>query len=122
MQADGVDAEKLEILRRWGGGLQNDPRAEVAAAGRAIQLLIDEIERLHVLAWGGRLYPDAPPAPASGYDTLASGDGARPGLHETLWTRLHRRRHGAPPQTEPGAEEEVPNRIHSSPADGDSHP
>ncbi|MGZ4413554.1 MAG: hypothetical protein ACXVRZ_04125 [Gaiellaceae bacterium] len=91
MQADGVDAEKLEILRRWGGGLQNDPRAEVAAAGRAIQLLIDEIERLHVLAWDGRLYPDPPLAPPSGYDALASGDDARPSLHETLWTRLLRR-------------------------------
>src|SRR5262245_39972593 len=50
-KADGatpLDAEKLEVLNRWGTGLQTDARAEVAAAGRAILLLIDEIERLHV--------------------------------------------------------------------------
>ena len=52
---DSLDAEKLEVLSRWGTGLQTDARAEVAAAGRAILLLIDEIERLHVLLWGQRL-------------------------------------------------------------------
>jgi hypothetical protein len=29
----------------------------VSAAGRAIVLLIEEIERLHVLVWDHRLYP-----------------------------------------------------------------
>jgi hypothetical protein len=61
----GLDVEKLGILRRWGAGLQADPREEVAAAGRAITLLIDEIERLHVLIWDRRLYPDVPVPPVS---------------------------------------------------------
>jgi hypothetical protein len=54
----GLKADELEQLRRWGNGLQHDPREEVSAAGRAIVLLIEEIERLHVLAWDRRLYPD----------------------------------------------------------------
>jgi hypothetical protein len=55
----GLKADELEQLRRWGAGLQQDPRLEVSAAGRAIVLLIEEIERLHVLVWDHRLYPPA---------------------------------------------------------------
>lgn len=59
MREGGFKADELDQLRRWGSGLQNDSREEVAAAGRAIVLLIEEIERLHVLAWDRRLYPEA---------------------------------------------------------------
>jgi hypothetical protein len=55
----GLKADELEQLRRWGAGLQYDAREEVSAAGRAIVLLIEEVERLHVLVWDRRLYPDA---------------------------------------------------------------
>ncbi len=41
-----LDEEKIELLRRWGVGLQSDERDELRAAGRAILLLIEEIERL----------------------------------------------------------------------------
>jgi hypothetical protein len=54
----GLDAEKLGLLRGWGEGLERDQRHEVAAAGRAILMLIEEIERLHVLIWDRRLYPE----------------------------------------------------------------
>ena len=57
MEQAGLKADELEQLRRWGAGLQQDPRLEVSAAGRAIVLLIEEIERLHVLVWDRRLYP-----------------------------------------------------------------
>lgn len=60
MRDGGFNADELDQLRRWGVGLQHDGRDEVSAAGRAIVLLIEEIERLHVLAWDRRLYPDAP--------------------------------------------------------------
>jgi hypothetical protein len=63
-----LKADELEQLRRWGTGLQHDPREEVSAAGRAIVLLIEEIERLHVAAWDRRLYPEEPPAPLDGPD------------------------------------------------------
>jgi hypothetical protein len=55
---DRLDAEKLQILARWAAGLRADQRGELAAAGRAIELLIEEIERLHVLLWGRQLYPE----------------------------------------------------------------
>lgn len=51
----GLDDEKLSMLARWAGGLRRDDRAEIAAAGRAIEMLIDEIERLNVLLWAGPL-------------------------------------------------------------------
>ena len=55
MSGLGLDDEKLSVLAQWATGLQQDARAEVAAAGRAIELLIDEIERLNVLLWAGPL-------------------------------------------------------------------
>jgi hypothetical protein len=103
---DGLDAEKLEVLRGWGGGLQHDPRAEVAAAGRAIMLLIEEIERLHVLVWDRQLYPDVPiPRPLEGL--VPAGDPGSPSsLHEALRERLQRGSADAFPQAEPPAEED----------------
>jgi hypothetical protein len=77
----GLNAEELEQLRRWGAGLQQDSRLEVSAAGRAIVLLIEEIERLHVLVWDHRLYPPEDDLPV------------------TLAARLRQRLR---PQTEPG--------------------
>jgi hypothetical protein len=85
----GLDAEKLEVLRGWGGGLQDDSRAEVAAAGRAIMLLIEEIERLHVLVWDRRLYPDVP-IPRPSPDAVAADTGSPSSLHEALRERLQR--------------------------------
>jgi hypothetical protein len=55
-----LDEEKLALLRRWGEGLTVDDREEVRAAGRAILMLSDEIERLHIDLWHAR---DAPPEP-----------------------------------------------------------
>jgi hypothetical protein len=49
-----LDEEKIEILRRWGEGLQHDDREELRAAGRAILLLIEEVDRLHVELWNER--------------------------------------------------------------------
>lgn len=62
MRTAGLDDEKLSLLAKWAAGLRGDARAEVAAAGRAIELLIDEVERLNVLLWQGPLssVPTAP--------------------------------------------------------------
>ena len=51
---DSLDEQKLDLLRRWGEGLEHDGRDELRAAGRAILLLIEEIERLHVELWNVR--------------------------------------------------------------------
>lgn len=53
-----LDEEKIELLRRWGDGLQHDERDELRAAGRAILLLIEEIERLHVERWSAAAEAD----------------------------------------------------------------
>ncbi|TMM09720.1 MAG: hypothetical protein E6F98_14060 [Actinobacteria bacterium] len=104
MPDEELDAEKLEVLRGWGGGLQNDSRAEVAAAGRAIMLLIEEIERLHVLVWDRQLYPDVPiPRPVE--SLMPTGEPGSPSsLHEALRERLQRGPANAFPQVEPAAE------------------
>jgi hypothetical protein len=60
---DGLDVEKLSLLGKWAEGLQRDQRAEVAAAGKAILMLIEEVERLHVVIWDGRLNPSREPEP-----------------------------------------------------------
>jgi hypothetical protein len=44
----GLDETKLEELRRWGEALREAPRDESVAAGRAILMLIDEVERLRL--------------------------------------------------------------------------
>jgi hypothetical protein len=49
-----LDEAKIEILRIWGEGLSGDPRDEVKAAGKAITLLVEEIERLNVDLWNER--------------------------------------------------------------------
>jgi hypothetical protein len=59
----GLDVEKLSLLGKWAEGLQRDQRAEVAAAGKAILMLIEEVERLHVVIWDGRLNPAREPEP-----------------------------------------------------------
>jgi hypothetical protein len=44
-----LDEEKLQALSRWSASLQRDARAEVAAAGRAIEMLVEEVDRLQRL-------------------------------------------------------------------------
>ena len=97
MASVGMDAEKLNVLREWANGLEGDARVEVAAAGRAILLLIEEIERLHVNLWDKQLYPEVPVA-----EDLAqsAGQDPHPRLFETLRTRLQRRPNDIFPQTE----------------------
>ena len=104
----GLDAEKVEVLRRWGSGLLTDTRQEVASAGRAILLLIDEIERLHVLLWDRRLHPEVPIAAASAdADTRSDRSPDTPGqpLFQALRDRLHRTRRESLPQPDPSSEE-----------------
>jgi hypothetical protein len=52
--AQRLDEAKVETLRSWGEGLQTDPREEVRAAGRAITMLVEEIERLNIDLWHAR--------------------------------------------------------------------
>ena len=98
-----LDAEKLQTLSHWAAGLRTDPRGEVAAAGRAIELLIEEVERLHVLLWGRQLYPEQPAATLedvwNAAPTAAAAAAAPPAdgeIGETLRGRLRRWRIHSP--------------------------
>jgi hypothetical protein len=55
MADEALDAEKIRLLDQWATGLQHDERPEVAAAGRAIVMLVEEVERLHVHLWDQKL-------------------------------------------------------------------
>jgi hypothetical protein len=71
---DRLDEERLEILRSWGAGLSADHREELRAAGKAITVLIEEIDRLQIDLWHARaVRPDPEPEPvaASVAETLA---------------------------------------------------
>ncbi len=50
-----LDEQRLEILRSWGAGLAGDDREELRAAGKAITVLIDEIDRLQIDLWNARV-------------------------------------------------------------------
>lgn len=49
--AKRLDEERLEILRAWGAGLSASGRDELRAAGKAIVMLIEEIDRLQADVW-----------------------------------------------------------------------
>jgi hypothetical protein len=49
-----LDEERLEILRTWGAGLETSARDELRAAGKAILMLVDEIDRLEADLWNAR--------------------------------------------------------------------
>lgn len=68
---DRLDEERLEILRSWGAGLATDDREELRAAGKAITVLIEEIDRLQVDLWNARVaeHEAFEPLAASGQGT-----------------------------------------------------
>jgi hypothetical protein len=83
--SDRLDESKIEQLRAWGAGLVADGDHEFRATGKAILLLIEEIEHLHVDLWNAKttqeqVEPDE-----------ADGDGeVQASLDRTLRARLSR--------------------------------
>jgi hypothetical protein len=70
--SERLNEDKIDQLRRWGSGLMNAESDELRATGKAILLLIDEIEALHVDLWNAKVAlepavepdePDERPAP-----------------------------------------------------------
>jgi hypothetical protein len=76
---DRLDEEKLEMLATWGEGLLADGRDELRAAGRAILLLVEEIERLNVDLWHART-----PGPAQAESGDAEAQESDRQLRDTL--------------------------------------
>jgi hypothetical protein len=51
-----MEEEELAALRHWGEGLRLDAREEVRAAGKAIALLCEEVDRLELALWHAKTY------------------------------------------------------------------
>jgi len=60
-----LDEARLELLRGWGTGLSSSPREELRAAGKAILMLTEEIDRLQVDVWNARAAATQAEAPRS---------------------------------------------------------
>ena len=52
--ADRLDESKIDQLRAWGTGLSASGSPDVRATGKAILMLIEEIERLHIDLWDAK--------------------------------------------------------------------
>lgn len=82
-----LDEQKIETLQSWAEGLLRDERSELRAAAKAILLLIEEIEHLHVDLWHARdeesaeIVPDVVEEPDEGEMPAAT-------LREALARRL----------------------------------
>jgi len=78
-----LDDDKLEALRRWGEGLREAGREESAAAGRAILMLIEEVEWLRLEQLRAR-------EQLSHLTRVASGEASQ-GAEERVESTLHGR-------------------------------
>jgi hypothetical protein len=83
--SDRLDESKIEQLRAWGAGLVADGNYELRATGKAILLLIEEIERLHVDLWNAKTTQE------QDQPDQADGDGqVQASLDRSLRARLSR--------------------------------
>ena len=79
-----LDEQKIVTLQSWAEGLLRDERSELRAAAKAILLLIEEIEHLHVDLWHARDEESGVIAP----DEPAVDETPAPTLREALARRL----------------------------------
>lgn len=64
--SDRLDEAKIEQLRAWGAGLYADGNDDLRATGKAILLLIEEIERLHIDLWNAKsTHEESAPEPVT---------------------------------------------------------
>jgi hypothetical protein len=85
-----LDEAKIETLRVWGDGLSADPRPEVRAAGRAITMLVEEIERLNVDLWNERARVPGPASIWRDDQPAVAGEGEAQPARDDLQTTLQR--------------------------------
>jgi hypothetical protein len=95
-----LDEEKLEALRSWGERLRQADGEESGAVGRAILMLVEEIDRLHIELWHARLQASAEPV-----ETDTSTEDVQEPIQSSLHARLQRvlRREAAAPAEQPVA-------------------
>jgi hypothetical protein len=107
-----LDEEKLEALRSWGERLRESRGEESAAVGRAILMLAEEVDRLHIELWHARIQPDRGALAENGAPPRAGNEEApvASSLHARLRMMLRRDAARDPAdqseQSVPGAENE----------------
>jgi hypothetical protein len=87
MEPVQLDEEKLEALRSWGERLRQAGGEENAAVGRAILMLVEEIDRLHIELWHARMLQPREGEAASVHATI---DAAEEPVSTSLHARLQR--------------------------------
>jgi hypothetical protein len=100
-----LDEDKLDTLRRWGHGLEEAGGEESAAAGRAILMLIAEIEQLQIdlRVVRGQLSRQGPPSSDAVAENSEEPFGST--LRERLKRVVGRESDSVPrTRTEPGEE------------------
>ena len=96
-----LDEDKLEALRSWGMKLRQGGDEESVAVGRAILMLVDEIDRLHIDLWHARLQEDSEDAAPTDVAAEAEEVPVASRLHGRLQRALRRNSSpAAPPPTE----------------------
>jgi hypothetical protein len=104
-----LDVEKLEALRAWGEQLRQAEGEELAATGRAILMLVEEIDHLTIELWHARLHPSV----AEPRTNDKSAEDMQEPLASSLQSRLRRavRRH---------SESATPERAETADAEADT--
>jgi hypothetical protein len=82
---DRLEEGKIDQLRAWGSGLASSDSDDLRATGKAILLLIEEIERLHIDLWNAKAMPEQAQPDQDGGDDHVEGR-----LDRTLRARLSR--------------------------------
>ena len=101
-----LDEEKLEALRSWGERLRQASGEEYAAVGRAILMLVEEIDRLHIDLWHARMEPREEEVAATDVAATEDEEPVVSGLQARL-QKVLRREVAADPAEQP-AETEQP--------------
>lgn len=100
-----LDEEKVEALRSWGERLRQAGGEESAAVGRAILMLVEEIDRLHIELWHARMQPRESEPVAADEASTSEGPVAS-SLHARL-QRVLRRDTSADPGEQSGSDTET---------------
>ena len=83
--SDRLDENKIDQLRAWGSGLAANGSDDLRATGKAILLLIEEIERLHIDLWNAKSAQEEEQPEPSDVD-----DQVQASMDRTLRARLSR--------------------------------
>lgn len=67
---DRLDESKIEQLRGWGTGLAANGSDDLRATGKAILMLIEEIERLRIDLWNATTREETQPDQSDGEDQV----------------------------------------------------